>query len=72
MAFILINTEEFTPELMKELRRIKGVEEAYPVYGVYDVIVKTKAETMDKLKESHNKIRKLERVRQTLTMVAHE
>jgi DNA-binding Lrp family transcriptional regulator len=72
MAYILVNTEEFTPDLMKELRKIKGVEEAYPVYGVYDIIVKTRAETMDKLKETHNKIRKLERIRQTLTMVAHE
>jgi hypothetical protein len=27
---------------------------------------------MDELKETHDKIRKLEKVRQTLTMVAHE
>ncbi len=72
MAYLLLNTEEFDMELMKELRKIKGVEEAYPLYGVYDVIVRTKADTMDEIKETHNKIRKLERVRQTLTMIAHQ
>jgi len=54
------------------LREIKGVEEAYPVYGVYDIIVRTRANTMDKLKESHDKIRRLERVKSTITMIAHE
>ena len=72
MAYVLISTEEFDPQLMKALMEIKGVEEAYPLYGVYDIIVRTRAETMDKLKETHDKIRKLEKVRQTLTMVAHE
>jgi Lrp/AsnC family transcriptional regulator for asnA, asnC and gidA len=57
---------------MKALKEIKGVEEAYPLYGVYDIIVRTRADTMDKLKEAHDKIRKLDRVRQTLTMIAHE
>jgi Lrp/AsnC family transcriptional regulator for asnA, asnC and gidA len=72
MAYLLINTEEFDQQLMKELRNVKGVEEAYPLYGVYDIIVRTKADTMDQIKEIHNRIRKMEKVRQTLTMVAHE
>jgi DNA-binding Lrp family transcriptional regulator len=72
MAYVLVNTEEFDVQLMKALRRIKGVEEAYPLYGVYDIIARTKAETMDEIKEIHSKIRKLDRVRQTLTMIAHE
>jgi len=72
MAYVLVNTEEYDVQLMKMLRKIKGVEEAYPLYGVYDVIVKTKADTMDEIKDIHNKIRKLEGVRQTLTMIAHE
>jgi DNA-binding Lrp family transcriptional regulator len=72
MAILLINTEEFNPQLMKTLRALKGVEEAYPLYGVYDIIVRTRANTMDEIKEIHNKIRKLQNVRQTLTMIAHE
>ena len=69
---MLINSTEYHPKLIKALRQIKGVEEAYPVYGVYDIIVKTRAKTMDKLKESHDKIRRLERVKSTITMIAHE
>jgi Lrp/AsnC family transcriptional regulator for asnA, asnC and gidA len=72
MAYLLINSEEYHPQLMKVLKGIKGVEEAYALYGVYDIIVRTKADTMDKLKETKDKIRKLDRVRQTLTMIAHE
>ncbi len=71
-AYVLINMEQYEPELMKALRNIKGVVEAYAVYGVYDAIAMTRAETMDKLKESHDKIRRLPGVRQTLTMIAHE
>jgi DNA-binding Lrp family transcriptional regulator len=72
MAYLLVNTDEFDMQLMKTLRKMKGVEEAFALYGVYDIIVRTKADTMDEIKEIHNKIRKLERVRQTLTMIAHE
>jgi Lrp/AsnC family transcriptional regulator for asnA, asnC and gidA len=72
IAYLFITTEEYTPKLMKSLKKINGVEEAYPLYGVYDIVVKTKADTMGKIKEIHNKIRKLEKVRQTLTMIAHE
>lgn len=71
-AYVLLNTGELNPQLMEKLRNMKGVEEAYAIYGVYDIIVKTKADTMDKIKEIHNKIRKMEKVTQTLTMIAHE
>jgi DNA-binding Lrp family transcriptional regulator len=72
MAYLLINSDEYHPQLIKTLREIKGVEEAWSLYGVYDMIVRTKADTMDKLKEIHDKIRKLDRVKQTLTMITHE
>ena len=72
MAYVLLNSEAFESQLAKALREIKGVEEVYPVYGVYDIIVRTRADTMDKLKETHDKIRKLNKVRSTLTMIAHE
>ena len=71
-AYLLINAQQYDPSLLKELKRISGVQEAYPLYGVYDIIVTTRAETMHSLKEIHDKIRKLDRVRQTLTMIAHE
>ena len=71
-AYVLINMELFDLKSMKALREIKGVEEAYALYGVYDAIAKTRADTMEELKQTHDKIRKLAGVRQTLTMISHE
>jgi DNA-binding Lrp family transcriptional regulator len=49
------------------------VKESYVVYGVYDVVAKVEADSMDKLKEIVTwKIRRLDRVRSTLTMIVVE
>lgn len=51
-AFVLINTEIGSEEeILNELKKIPNVKEAYVVYGVYDVVAKVEAESMDKLKE---------------------
>ena len=73
-AFVLITSElGKEEELLKELRSIENVKEAHFVYGVYDVIVKVEAESMDKLKELITyKIRRLNYVRSTLTMTVPE
>lgn len=72
VAYLMINTREFDPQILKELRALKGVEEAHALYGVHDIIVKTKADTMNRINEVHNKIRKLKSITSTLTMIAHE
>jgi len=74
MAFVLINAEiGAEEEVVKELMKVEGVEEAYIVYGVYDVIAKVKAENLEKLKETITwKIRRLDKVRSTLTMIVVE
>ncbi|MCD6530081.1 Lrp/AsnC ligand binding domain-containing protein [Candidatus Bathyarchaeota archaeon] len=73
-AFALINAEiGAESEVLKALKNIEGVVEAYTVYGVYDIIAKITANTMDKLKEIITwKIRKLDKVRSTLTMIVIE
>jgi len=73
-AFVLINTETgFMDEVLKELEKIEGVKEAYTVYGVYDIIAKVEANTMDGIKDIVTwKIRKLSNVRTTLTMIVIE
>ncbi len=56
--------------MVNELRKIDAVKEAFIVYGVYDIIVKVEADSMDKLKEIVSwKIRRLDKVRSTLTML---
>lgn len=73
-AFVLINTEIGSEaEVLKDLKKIEGVEEAFAVYGVYDIIARVSAETMDKLKEIVTwRIRRLDKVRSTLTMIVIE
>jgi DNA-binding Lrp family transcriptional regulator len=73
-AFVLINVESGSEdEVLKELKTIEGVEEAYFSYGVYDLITKIKADSMDKLKELvTRRIRTLSRVRSTLTLIMME
>ena len=73
-AFVLINVESGTEEeVVSELKKVEGVEEAYYSYGVYDIISKVKADSMDKLKEMvTRRIRTLDRVRSTLTLIMME
>ncbi|MCS7097180.1 MAG: Lrp/AsnC ligand binding domain-containing protein [Candidatus Methanomethylicia archaeon] len=74
IAFVLINTEIGSErEVANEIIKIEGVEETYVIYGVYDVIAKVRAENLDKLKEIITmRIRKLSKVRSTLTMIVVE
>jgi DNA-binding Lrp family transcriptional regulator len=70
-ALVLMNVESGSEdEVLKELKRLEGVEEAYTSYGVYDLIAKIKADTMEQLKETvTRKIRALNKVRSTLTLI---
>jgi len=73
-AFVLINTEIGSEaDVLKDLKKVEGVEEAYAVYGVYDIIARVKSDTMDRLKETVTwKVRRLDKVRSTLTMIVVE
>ena len=73
-AFVLINVESGSEdEVLNELKTIEGVEEAYFSYGVYDLITKIRANSMDKLKELvTRRIRTLSKVRSTLTLIMME
>ena len=72
-AFVLINTEIGSEcEVLNELKKIDAVKEAYMVYGVYDVVAKVDAD-MEKLKEIVTwNVRRLDKVRSTLTMIVIE
>ena len=74
IAYVLINAELGREKtLLKALRVIENISEAYLVYGVYDIIVKVEAEKMeDLMKILTFKIRRMKEVRSTLTMTVHE
>jgi len=73
-AFVLINAEIGSEDdVLKQLKQLPNVKESYVVYGVYDIVAKVSADTMDKLKEIVTwKIRRLDKVRSTLTMIVVE
>jgi len=73
-AFVLINTEIGSEaDVLRDLKKVEGVDEAFAVYGVYDIIARVRADTMDRLKETVTwKIRRLDKVRSTLTMIVVE
>jgi DNA-binding Lrp family transcriptional regulator len=71
-AFVLINVElDGGKEVIEALKAIEEVKEAYPLYGVYDVIARVESETEQELKKIiSNDIRRLNKVRSTMTMIA--
>ena len=74
-AFVLINTEigSSIVDVLEDLKKVEGVDEAFAVYGVYDIIARVRAESMDKLKEIVTwRIRRVDKVRTTLTMIVVE
>lgn len=71
MAYVLINTEpKHMEDIAATLEKLDSVVEIFPVYGVYDLVAKIQAETMEKLKDIVTwKIRNLKNVRSTITML---
>ena len=73
-AFVLLNVETGAEDkVLSQLKTLNEVEESYVSYGVYDLIIKVKAETMEKLKEAvTSRIRVISQVRSTLTLIMME
>lgn len=73
-SFVLINVDIGSEEdVLEELEAVEEVREAHTVYGVYDLIALIEAETMQELKDVISfKIRRLDKIRSTLTMIVVE
>jgi len=72
-AFVLINIDDHTDDdmVLAQLRKIEGISEAYKVSGIYNILVKVGAETMNKVAKVVNyKLKNLKNIQSTLTMVA--
>jgi DNA-binding Lrp family transcriptional regulator len=74
MAFVFMNIDTGgEQEVLNQLRGIPNVKEAYLVYGVYDLVARIEADTMENLKEIVTwKVRRLDKVRSTLTTIVME
>jgi DNA-binding Lrp family transcriptional regulator len=56
--------------VLESLRLVDGVEEAHALYGVYDLLVKIKGNSIDKLKEiTKFRIKPIVGVKSSLTLM---
>lgn len=70
LVYVLLNTEPSQMEsVLEEIKEIDGVEEAYMVYGLYDICAKVKTEIPQQLKGIVQKIRSQDNVSSTLTLM---
>ena len=73
-AYVLINCDLGSEDdIIRELKKLPEAVEVSGVYGVYDIIAKIRSDTMDKLRETITwHVRKIDKVRSTLTMIVIE
>jgi len=70
IAYVLIIAEvEKEDDVLKELKKVPRVIEAYSVYGVYDIVAKVETGDVRELKAVMTEIRRLQYVRSTTTMI---
>ena len=74
LSYVLINVELGSEEeILNEVRKIPSVKECHRLYGIYDMIAKVEADSMDTLKQVVTwKIRRLTGVRSTVTTIVIE
>lgn len=70
-AYILVSTEIGAEDMVLEkISEIKGVLEAYILFGVYDIIIKIRSDSEEELKGNiMEEIRGTEGVSQTITLI---
>jgi DNA-binding Lrp family transcriptional regulator len=73
-AYVLINCELGSEEsIIQELKNLEGVIEVHGTFGAYDILAKIESPTVDVLRETITwKIRKIDQIRSTLTLMGIE
>ncbi len=74
IAYVLVSCDlGFDAEIVDEIKQIDDVKEVRGVFGAYDIIVKLESANIENLRDIITwKIRKLSRVRSTLTLMTIE
>jgi len=71
LVYVLVNTKPSQMEsVLEKIKKIDCIEEAYMVYGTYDILVKVKTENQKELKGIVQRIRNQESVLSTLILRA--
>lgn len=73
-AYVLLNTEiGAEAEVVRALKKVEGVETAFNLWGVYDIIASIRADSMDKLSFIINKeIERISKIHSKLTMIIND
>ena len=73
-AYVLINCELGSEEsIIRELKNLDGIIEVHGTFGAYDILAKIESATVDVLRETITwKIRKIDQIRSTLTLMGIE
>jgi len=74
IAYVLISCDlGFDAEIVDEIKQVEDVKEVRGVFGAYDILVKLESANVENLRDIITwKIRKLNRVRSTLTLMTME
>ena len=73
-AYVLINCDLGSEQkVIDQIRPLDGVKEIKGVFGAYDILAKIETATTEALRETITwKIRKIDRIRSTLTLMGIE
>ena len=73
-AYVLINCDlGYEEQIIEELKHLSDVKEVHGTFGAYDILAKLESDEPNTLKETITwKIRKLDKVRSTLTLIGIE
>ncbi len=74
IAYVLINCDlGYEEQIIEELKHISDVKEVHGTFGAYDILAKVESANVKNLRDTITwKIRKLNRVRATLTLMTME
>ncbi len=74
IAYVLISCDlGFDAEIIEELKHLSDVKETHGIFGAYDILTKLESDNMEHLRDVITwKIRKLNSVRSTLTLIVPE
>jgi DNA-binding Lrp family transcriptional regulator len=71
IAFVFVTTElGFEEDVLREIRTLPDVKEAHLIYGMYDIMVKIEGSTGNKVEELVTKIRRMDKIRSTQTLIS--
>ncbi|KAG2476531.1 MAG: Transcriptional regulator, AsnC family [Nitrosopumilales archaeon] len=72
-AYVLVICDLGSEEqVIEELKHLSGIKEVFGVFGAYDILVKLESANEKNLSDVITWIRKLNRVRSTLTLMTTE